>query len=266
MNFDYAFAYEDRSFMHTSRWSLSGVDTRVGGSTTAGRLWLLASLAGDTVTAELYKTPDCDSGGLVASGTADISDIAATAAVCAVSQENTSGVSGQFWFESYSSDCGYPVEVLVTLCTDEDLAIEYCGLSDLPSDVYSDALGMSRHCAAATEKVLLLVSGLYARQLGGFGAPEHRYHTAAGRSLPDYRRLANPDQLKAAAVHWALSAAFGSCHELGAATMYSQLRDYHERKRTEAIEGWSLTLNLDPDSDENADASKSSAMVRTCRL
>ena len=266
MSFDYAFAYEDRSFMHTSRWSLSGVDTRPGGSTTAGRLWMLTSLAGQTVTAQLYKTPNCDSGDLAASGSADISEIETAAAGCTLSQENASGVTGQFWLESYQADCGYPVEVLVTLCTDADLGIEYCSLSDLPDDVYSATEGMARYCGAATEKVLLLVSGLYACQLGGFGAPEHKYHTAAGRSLPDYRRLANPDQLKAAAVHWALSAAFGSCHELGAATMYSQLRDYHERKRIESIESWNLTLNLDPDSDEDADTSKSGAMVRTTRL
>ncbi|MCP4376263.1 MAG: hypothetical protein GY794_08835 [bacterium] len=266
MSFDYAFAYEDRSYMHTSRWSLSGVDTRSGGSTTSGRFWMLATLNDQSVTVQIYKTPDCDSGGLVASGSADVSDIETAPVACVLTQENTSGVSGQFWFESYLDDCGYPVEVLVTLCTDEDLAIEYSGLDDLPADVYSAARGMARHCAAASEKVLLLVSGVYARQLGGFGAPEHKYHTVAGRLLPDYRRLANPDQLKAAAVHWALSTAFGSCHELGAATMYSQLRDYHEQKRIESIEGWNLTLNLDPDTDEDADASKSSAMVRTTRL
>jgi len=252
--------------MHTSRWSLSGVDTRSGGTTTAGRLWLLTSLAAQTVTAELYKTPECDSGDLVASGSANISDIETAAAGCTLSQENSSGLSGQFWFESYQADCGYPVEVLVTLCTDEDLEIEYCSLADLPTNVYSATCGMARYCASASEKVLLLVSGLYARQVGGFGAPEHKYHTAAGRSLPDYRRLANPDQLKSAAVHWALSTAFGSCHELGAETMYSQLRDYHERKRIEAVEGWGLTFNLAPDSDEDADAVKSGAMVRTTRL
>ncbi len=266
MSFDYAFAYEDRNYMHTSRWSLSGVDTRAGGTTTSGRLWLLASAIGQTVTAELYKSPDCDAGDLVASGSADISDIETAAAGCTLSQENASGLSGQFWFESYEADCGYPVELLVTLCSDEDLAIEYCSLGDLPEDVHSSTLGMSRYCSAATEKVLLLVSGLYSGQLGGFGAPEHKYHTAAGRTLPDYRRLANPDQLKSAAVHWALQTAFGSCHELGSATMYSQLRDYHESKRIEAIEGWGLTLNLDPDSDEDADTSKSGAMVRTTRL
>jgi hypothetical protein len=266
MSFDYAFAYEDRSFMHTSRWSLSGVDTRSGGSTTSGRFWMLTSLTAQSVTAQIYKTPDCDSGELVASGSADISDIETAATACVLTQENTSGVSGQFWLESYQGDCGYPVEVLVTLCSDEDLAIEYSSLGDLPADVYSATHGMARHCAAASEKVLLLVSGLYARQLGGFGAPEHKYHTVAGRSLPDYRRLANPDQLKAAAVHWALGTAFGSCHELGTVTMYSQLRDYHEQKRIESIEGWNLTLNLDPDSDEDADASKSGAMVRTTRL
>ena len=266
MSFDYAFAYEDRGYMHTSRWSLTGVDTRAGGSTTAGRLWLLTSTAAQTVTAELYKTPACETADLVASGTSDISDIATGAEVCTLSQENASGVTGQFWFESYQGDCGYPAEVLVTLCTDADLEIEYCSLGDLPDDVYSATHGMARYCAAATEKVLLLVSGLYANQLGGFGAPEHKYHTAAARALPDYRRLANPDQLKSAAVHWALSTAFGSCHELGAETMYSQLRDYHEQKRSEAIEGWALALNLDPDTDEDADTIKSGAMVRTTRL
>ena len=266
MSFDYAFAYEDRGYMHTSRWSLSGVDTRAGGTTTAGRLWMLTSLTGQTVSVELYKAPDCDAGDLVASGSADTSNIETAAAGCTLSEENASGLSGQFWFESYQADCGYPVEVLVTLCTDEDLAIEYCSLSELPADLYSSTHGMARHCAAATEKVLLLVSGLYANQLGGFGAPEHKYHTAAGRTLPDYRRLANPDQLKTAAVHWALQTAFGSCHELGASTMYSALRDYHEQKRIESVESWGLTLNLDPDSDEDADASKSAAMVRTTRL
>jgi len=266
MSFDYAFAYEDRACVHTSRWSLSGIDTREGGNTTGGRLWMLAQRDGDTVSVELYKTPDCAAGDLVASGTADVSDIALAAACCALSADNDSGITGQLWFESYTADCGYPVEVLVSLCTDFDLALEYCNLSDLPVEVYSSEVGMAKYCAAATQKVLLLAAQLYTGQLGGYGAPEHRYHTAADRDLPDYRRLANPDQLKDTAVHWALAMAFGGCHELAGVTMYSDLRDYHDCKRREAVGGWNVALNLDPDSDEDADARKSSTMVRTARL
>ena len=268
MSFDYAYAYEDRTCIHTSRWSLSGIDTRENGNTIKGRLWMLTERNGDVVDVELYKTPDCDSSDLVASGEADFTGLAAEAARCAFSPENDSGIWGEMWVESQRAgiDCGYPVEVLVSLCTDVDLALEYCNLEDLPSGVYSAETGMARHCAAATEKTLLLAAQLFAGQLGGCGAPEHRYRTAVERDTPDYRRLVNPDQLKEAAVHWALAAAFGSCHELSGATVYSELRDHHDRKRREAVGRWNLAFNLDPDTDEDADARASSTMVRTTRL
>ena len=60
--------------------------------------------------------------------------------------------------------------------------------------------------------------------------------------------------------------AFGSCHERASETMYSELRDYHDRKRTEAIASWQLTINIDPDDDDDADRLKSSGMKRVARL
>ena len=264
MSFEYPFAYEDRGSIHTSRWLLDGVNTKAAGNTTAGRVWLLCSRDGDTVTADLYKDPDCDSAEKVASGSADISAIDSAAARCELSEQNDSGLSGQFHFESYTADPGYAVEVLVSLCTDADLADEFSNLSDLP--VYGSSVGLARYCAVATRKVLLLVSQMYAEELGGFGAPEHLYHTVSLRETPDFRRLANPDQLKDAAVHWALMVAFGACHERAEQTMYSHWRDYHDSKRKEAVAAWNLTFNTDPDSDEDADTQKSSGTVRITRL
>lgn len=266
MSFDYCIAYEDRGEVHTSRWSLSGVNTTSSGNTDNGWLWMEATDSANTVTVELFKTAACASGDKVASGTADISDIADGAVQCEVTEQNSSGLSGSFYFESYTSDPTIAVPVLMALCIDADLAIEYINLDDLPSDVYDSTNGMADYCAAATQKVLLLASQQFAEELGGFGAPEHRYHTVATRDYPDYRRLAAPDQLKDAAVHWALMLAFGACHERAQDTMYSQLRDYHNGMREQAIGAWNLSFNTDPDSDEDADTAKSGGMTRIERI
>ncbi len=266
MNFDYAYAYEDRNVIHTSRWCLSGIDTRASGNCENGRLWMMTSLAGTVATVELFSEMSCEAGGLVASGTADVSALDVASACCELSEANSSGVSGELWIESYLADCDYAVEVLVSLCVDNDLAIEYCNLDSLPAAVYSSSEGMSKYCAAASRNILLLVSQTCAQELGGYGAPEHRFHAVASRHVPDYRRLANPDQLKAAAVHWALSMAFGACHERAEETMFSQLRDHHDAKRKEAIDGWVITFNMCPDSDDDADSLGSSAMVSPIRL
>ena len=152
----------------------------------------------------------------------------------------------------------------MSLCADGDLADEFANLAELPA--YDESTGLARYCAVATRKVLLLASQMFAEELGGFGAPEHRCRTIASRDVPDFRRLANPDQLKDAAVHWALMLAFGACHERAEETMYSHWRDYHDAKRKEAVAAWNLAFNTDPDADEDADARKSSGMVRVTRL
>ncbi|MCE5325318.1 MAG: hypothetical protein LLG01_02775 [Planctomycetaceae bacterium] len=265
MSFDYCIAYEDRSCLRTSRWALSGVDTRSPGNTKDGWLWLNCTRSGQIVTAALFKDPACASQDKVAEGTADVSSIDAAPVLCTLSASNQSGLTGTLYFESYIADDA-AVPVLASLCTDTDLADEYHHLADLPATVYSATAGMARYCAAATRKVLLLAGQMYAAALGGFGAPESRYSASASRAVPDYRRLAAPDQLKEAAVHWALVLAFGSCHERACNTMFSKLRDYHDGCRREAISAWNLTFNTNPDLDQDADALKAPGMVRVTRL
>ena len=259
--FTYPYAYESRDEAHTSRWLLNGVETTDEGNLTDGRVWMSAVDTDDTVAVTLYAEPACTNS--VASGTADISGIDDAPAKCTLSEANDSGLSGEFYFESYTSDPS-AVEVLVSLAMDCDLAIEYANLDQLP--VYDGTTGMADYLAAATRKVLLQVSQLYADELGGYSAPEHRYTTGASREVPDYRRISNPDQLADACIHWALMLAFGASHEREQGTMYSELRDRHDEKRKEAIQGWNLAINVDPGSDDDADTRGSAAAVSIVRL
>ena len=264
---DYVICYEDRDVFHTSRWRLQGiVTTEDGANTDRGWLWMNAADASDTVTVDLYKDVAAASGDKVATGTADISGIDDAAAQCALTASNTSGIAGAIWFEDYDADPSAVVPVLVSLCVDRDLEDEYRNLSDLPTEVYDPTAGMARYCAAATRNVLLLVSQMYKEELGGYGAPETRHLLGAARTVPDYRAISTPDQLKPAAVHWALMLAFGACHERAQETMYSTLRDYHDEKRKEAIGAWNLSLNSDPSSDDDADLSKGVRSVRLERV
>ena len=264
--FDYVIAYEDRDEVHTSRWALQGLRTADGGNTDRGWLWMRCALAGNVVTVDLFKAAACASADKVATGTADISLIPAAAARCALSAANASGMTGELYLQDYLADPAAAVPLCATLCVDTDLQDEYRNLSDLPSGVYDATAGLARYGAAATRKTLLLAGQMYAEELGGFGAPEHRHAAGASRTAPDYRRLANPDQLKDAAVHWALMLAFGACHELARDTMYSALRDYHDQKRKEAIAAWRLTFNVNPDDDRDADRAKSAGSARITRL
>jgi hypothetical protein len=262
MSFDYAFACEDRAVFHTSRWLLTGVSTRADGNITDGRLWMTAERSGDVVTVELYKDPHLSAGSKVAAGTADVSGIDLEPARCALAEANGSGLGGELYFESYAADDTDGVEVLVSLAMDADLAMEYAGLSGLPA--WDAATGMAAFCAEATRRVLLLAAQLFRERLGGCGAPEHRYHRRASRAWPDYRRLANPDQLRPAAVHWALMLAFRRSHDMAEETMYSQRADHHDRKRSEAIESWNLAF--DTDADGRADQGGSAAVRRVTRV
>ena len=265
MSFDYCIAYEDRAACHTSRWLLDGVRTLAAGNTAGRWLWVTAAESDNVLTVNLYKDAGLDAADKVAQGTADLATLDEAPKMCELSEANSSGLSGQLYVEQFTADVE-SMPLLVTLCTDADLAEEYCNLADLPASVYDATAGMARFCAVATRKVLLLVSQMFADQLGGFGAPEHRYHALASRSEPDFRRIAAPDQLTEAAVHWALMLAFGSCHERAADTMYSRLRDYHDAKRREAIAAWNLAFNTDPDTDDDADRAKSPGMIRVRRL
>jgi hypothetical protein len=263
MRFDYGYAYEDRPCLHTSRWSMEGVKLTEDGNAPSGRLWLTCEADGQTVTVELYRDRLCDPGDLIASGQADLSEIADGAVRCDLAPANQSGLSGEFYLESYLADPPGAVEVLVSLCTEADLSALHTAAGELP--VRDEDAGLAQYCALATRNVLLLVSQRYADRLGGCGAPEHRNRDAASRSRPDFRRLANVDQLKDAAAHWALALAFGACHQRADETMYSHLRDYHDARRREAVQAWNLTLNADPDIDDDADTRRPSGFIPITR-
>ena len=262
----YVISYEDRDELHTSRWLLDGVNTKTTGNTYRGWLFMTASQAGDTVTVNLYKDPDAGSSDKVATGTADVSGIADAAVPLTLAAANASGMTGQLYLESYVSHPSATIPVLVSLCVDGHLQDEWYDIDSLPAEVYDSTYGMARHCAAATRWALLLVSQMYPEELGGYRAPEHMYYTAATRAYPDYRRLANPDQLQQAAACRALELAFGACHKMAQPTMYSELRDRFEARRQEAVASWNLAFNMDPDTDEDADRSKSASSVRLNRI
>ena len=48
--------------------------------------------------------------------------------------------------------------------------------------------------------------------------------------------------------------------------MYSELRDYHDRRRQEAIGSWKLSFNTNPDGDADADQAAGVRAVRVTRL
>lgn len=256
---DQMIVYEDRDEVRTSRWKLDGLSTLVGGNAAGG--WLTATLTGTpggTATATLKSA----AGTTLASGTASLATLPVKLTLTA---SGGSGVSGELYIEEYVSQPANPIPVMVALCDDAALLIEYANIADLPG--YSVTLGMADFCIAATKKVLLLVSQQFAEQLGGFGVPEHRnIFPNADRSLPDYRAIVNPDQLQEATVHWALVLAFGRNHERASDTMYSELRDFHDKARAEAISEWNLTFSSDPSGDADADSAKGVGQVQPTRL
>lgn len=261
--FEYVIPYEARADLHTSRWSLASVSTRTDGPTADGWLWLAVAVAGSSATMSLHDEATCDADNAVASGTVDVSGLPENAAPVVLSEANGSGMGGSLWLEHLAGDVtGVPA--LVTLCTDADLALAYCNAAALP--VADPACGLAAYCAAATRQTLLLASQLYANELGGYGGPEDRRLPTAARAVPDFRRLAVPDQLRPAAVHMALAMALGACHDRAEETLFSRLRDHHAAAAREAVAGWNLTLNVDPDVDGDADTSRSRGFVPPVRL
>jgi len=262
----YVISYEDRDEVHTSRWKLMGLNTKAAGNTYGGWLFLVATKSGDDATFSLYKDPACASAYKVAEGTADVSGVDDAPVKVTLAEANSSGLAGSVYVEDYDSDPSDIIPILVTLCVDTDLIEEWYDIDSLPSEVYDETYGMASHCVAASRKALLLVSQMYAEELGGYGGREHMHYLDATRASPDWRRLIVPDQMKDAAACWALELAFGACHKLAADTMYSALRDRFEQRRKDAIAAWNLTFNVDPDSDQDADSMKSGNAVRLTRI
>ena len=266
--FEYPIVYEDRDAIHTGRWKLQGVNTREhDANTDRGWLWMETTDASNTVTVNLYKDIACAADDKVATGTADISGIDDAEVKCTLTEANSSGLSGEFYFLDYDDDTT-AIGILATLCVDRDLEL-LCRrgvLRDFPSDVYDPTYGMARWCAAATEKGLLMVSQLYQEELGGYGARETRHQSGAERDYPRYSVIAAPEQLRDAASHWALMLAHGACYGQSGDTADSVARDYHEEQKNAAVASWNLTFNTDPDADVDADTSAHVGAVPICRV
>ena len=165
--------YEDRSYVHTSRWRLSGIKTKEGGENTdSGVLWLTMSEASNTVTANVYKDDGLASGNKVATGTASIASIDATgenAVELTLTESNSSGISGSFWIHDYQDDPS-TIPIQVCLCTDEDRDTLWDGIEDLTG--YDSTYGCAEFIRVATDDVLASVAAIYIERLGGFGASE----------------------------------------------------------------------------------------------
>jgi hypothetical protein len=256
--------YEDRGEeFHTSRWRLSGIRTKEAAENTdGGVLWLEMSRAGDTVTADLYKDAGRDASDKVATGTADVSGTDGTgenAAELALSEANSSGVSGSLRIHAHLADGACPVQV--ALCVDEDLDALWDGIESLAG--YDATVGCAEFIRVAGGDVLAKVSAIYQDQLGGYGAAEAWFITDASRIFPDLRRIANPAQLRVACAHRALEIAVGRSHKMGGDTMYSRLRDYHRAEYERAMA--SLVLVIRPASG-GATQSSAAGTIRQSRV
>jgi hypothetical protein len=258
--FDRCISYEDRTRVHTRHWSLEGVSTADGGPTDRGWLWASATLAAGEVSLGVYDDPAAGPGHLLASGTATVAGELPVR--CTLSAEGSATVAGEVWIKECSASAG-PWPLLASLCVDADLAEQYRRLSELP--VYSSSFGLARYCAAGARRVLDAAVRLLPDELGGAGAIADSQRTSAGTD-PDLRRLIAPDQLRSAAVHAALAAAFGACHDIGGPTLYQELRDGHEQRYRRAVAAWRLTLAESADTDAPARTVAPAAVRRARRI
>lgn len=250
--FDSCIVYEDRDALHTSRLKLEGVKTILDGQNTAdGWLWMDATLTGTSLALDLYKTLAGAAGDKVAAASGlDISAAATTPVKFTLAEANSSGMSG----EIYVHLCAETVEkipVMVSLIHDDDLDDHYDDVANLPK--YDATVGMAEFCALATEECLHRVSQKFPDLFGGVGVGEHRHNLTASRLVPDMRRLANPVELRIAAIHKALAIAFRTSHDRADETAFSDLGDYHLNLYDQEMAGIHLTIDVDPDSDTDAD-------------
>jgi len=256
--------YEDRcDGFRTSRWRLSGVNTRQGfENTDGGVLWLEMTRAGDTVTVSLYKSASRGASDEVATGSANVSGLDGTAAAAAevdLAEANASGLTGSLRLHQVHADAACPVQV--GFCVDEDLHALWDGIESLPG--YDATRGCAEFIRLAGEDLLAKVAAMFRDRLGGNGTAEAWFLEDPTRSVPDLRRIANPAQLRAACAHRALALAIGRSHKMGADTMYSRLRDYHQSEHERALA--SLVLAVRP-ADGSAEATGLAAAVRQSRV
>lgn len=258
--FDAPICYERRDQIHSNRWLLQGLSTRSDGPSDRGWLWLETSRSEDYLIAKLCADPEA--GSLLAQGSADVSSLPVKVTLAPAEGQT---LSGEFWIEA-AREGVFVQPVLATLCTDEDLAEHWPDLEELGPEVLDDLYGLARYCAAATGNTLRLVSQLFPRMLGGVAARPDRNLPRAGRLFPDYRRIPAPEQLRQAAVFWALELALGARHQQSEPSIWSQLRDHYHRMRRKEIASWNLSFDQDPDGQSDSKVTASSCMTQPERI
>lgn len=258
-------SYENRSgHIRTSRWRLTGVRTKEDAENTgSGLLWMKTAKSGDNVTCDLYKDDGLGAADQVCDGAAaDVSgcdNTGANAAQVVFTATSFSGVatglSGEMWIHSYTSDTSAPI--VVALCTDEDLDSLWDDIENLPG--YDSTVGCAEFIRVAQDDVIGKVAARYQDELSGYGAREAWWITDAGRSYPDLRRIANPAQLRLACAHRALAIAIGRSHQRAENTMYSELRDHHNAQYEAAMQALVLTTKSG-DADNASDQGRASVI------
>jgi len=263
--FNHLIVYEDRDAIRTSRWSLDGISTKDDSETDRGWLWFTSVKTGDDLVIIVYKDA-AGASSVAVSDSVDVSGVSTTPAQLTLSAENTSGVSGTLFVHEWTKDVTL-VPMMVSLCMDEDIELEYARSDEgHMGDVYSATDGYARFCSMSTWFILRLVSNLYAQELGGFGAQENERLTAPERLEPDWRGISQPDQLKDAATFYACWRAFRAADEsAGEDSMLAYKADKCKEDYEDAKAAWNLTINTDPDTDEDADLSKSATLIRPTR-
>ena len=232
VTFERVICYEDRRAGMTHSWWLNGINTAPTGNTDRGQLWADFSYSDSTYLVELYKSTERQPADKVASGQSD------TLGEVDLSEENSSGISGQLDWEEYIEEQSGAL-MYVSLATDEDVARwyrDYAKLSD-----YDEACGLADHHAWAFGVILDSVSRRFAEELGGYGSVP--WWQAGNKLYPDLRRVANPDCLRDAQALCVLYQALGTnMHRSDSAS--AERRDYFQARYADAIGNLLLSTDV----------------------
>ncbi len=268
MAFDHIIVYEDRDEIRTTRWIINGVITKDTGNTDRGRLWFSTVKTGDNLVVTVYKDSAGSASVLLSSAT-DISALdndSANAVKIALVAENTSGLSGTMWVHDWTEDVTL-VPMIVSLCMDQDIEDEYAASEEtFMAAVYDSTVGYARFCSIATAHVMRLVTNLYIQEIGGFGGVEDYDLKTPERFTPDWRGVIVPLQLLDAAKYYACWKAFMAADNSdGEDSMLAFKATNCKEQFDDAVSKLNLTINTDPDVDEDADLSKGASVIRPTR-
>ena len=266
MAFNHIIVYEDRAEIRTSRCVLDGIITKDTGNTHEGHLWMSTVATGNNIVATLYKDR-AGSSSVAVSDSVDVSDVDTTPAILTFSEADSSGITGTIWVHSFTTDVTL-VPMVVSLCMDQDIEDEYARSEEAHMNgAYDATVGFARYCSIATSHVMRLVTQLYMNELGGFGGAEDYTLDSPDRLDPDWRGIIVPLQLLDAAKYYACWKIFMSQSESdGEDDMLAFKASQCKEQFDDAVSKISLTINTDPDVDEDADLSKRVVTTRMTRV